>query len=156
MLLDYLPDEGLLVVDDGAELATTWADMQGQAIRLQQDLTIARELPAGFLPPYLAGRVLTEGLEARQQSGSLLVLGLGGTNGRPAATRSSIAQVFAAGPRYGGRLRQVLDDVQRLQEEQQRLVMVTRQAARLTTLLSEAGQPTTVVEELSAPPPPGR
>jgi len=155
MLLDHLPPEGLLLIEDGAELATTWADLEEQAIRLQQDLTAARELPAGFLPSYFEWQAVAERLDARQHSGTALTLGLGGFDGHPAATMSPIARAFAPGPRYGGRVRQVLDDAQRLQERGQRLVLVTRQAPRLAALLSEAGQPTTVVEEVSEPPLPG-
>jgi len=155
MLLDYLPPDGLLLVEDGAELAATWADLEGQAVQLHRDLTTARELPPDFLPPYFKWKALVERLEARQRSGSLLILGFGGLDGRPVATMSPIARAFAPGPRYGGRLRQVLDDVRQLQREGQRLVMVTRQASRLATLLSEAGQATTVVEEVSEPPSPG-
>ena len=155
MLLDHLPPEGLLLIEDGAELATTWADLEEQAIRLQQDLTAARELPAGFLPSYFEWQAVAERLDARQHSGTALTLGLGSFDGRPAATMSPIARAFAPGPRYGGRVRQVLDDAQRLQERGQRLVLVTRQAPRLAALLSEAGQPTTVVEEVSEPPLPG-
>jgi len=155
MLLDHLLPEGLLLIEDGAELATTWADLEEQAIRLQQDLTAARELPASFLPSYFEWQAVAECLAARQHSGTALTLGLGGLDGHPAATMSPIAQAFAPGPRYGGRVRQVLDDAQRLQERGQQLVLVTRQASRLAALLSEAGQPTTVVEEVSEPPLPG-
>ena len=155
LLLDYLPPEGLLLVEDVAELATTWADLEEQAVRLQQDLTAARELPAGFLPPYFPWQAMAERLATRQQSGTALTLGLGGFDGRPAATRSPLAQAFAPGPRYGGRLRQVLDDALRLRAEGQRLVLITRQAPRLASLLSDIGPPTTVVEEMSEPPAPG-
>ena len=154
MLLDYLPPEGLLIIEDGAELADTWADLEEQARQLRRDLTTVRELPAGFIPPYFERKALLERFDARQQSGTLLILGFGGLDGRPVTTASPIAQAFEPGPRYGGRLRQVMDDVPRLLREGQRLVLVTRQAPRLATLLTEAGQPTTVIEEVSEPPPP--
>jgi len=154
-LLDYLPPEGLLLIEDWAELAATWADLEEQAAQLQRDLTSARELPPGFLPPHFPWKAMVERLETRRQSGSLLILGFGGFDGRPVATRSPIAQLFAPGPRYGGRLRQVLEEALRLQREGQRLVMVIRQAPRLATLLTEAGRPTTVVEEVNDQPSPG-
>ena len=154
LLLDYLPPEGVLLVEDGAELATTWADLEEQAARLQQDLTTARELPAGFLSPCFPWPALVERLAAHQQRGPLLILGLGGLDGRPAG-QSPLAQAFASGPRYGGQLRHVLDDILHWRRDGQRLLLVTRQAPRLASLLSETLQPTTVIEEVNEPPAPG-
>jgi len=155
MLLDYLPKQGVLLVDDGAELAATWSDLEEQAAGLQQDLIVARELPAGFAPPYFARQALADRLDGARQGGSLLVLGLATSDGRSAGSMSPLAQAFGPETRYGGRLRQVLDDVQRLIEERQQLVLVTRQAPRLAALLSEAGQQTSAVDEVRDPPPPG-
>jgi transcription-repair coupling factor (superfamily II helicase) len=156
MLLDYLPSDGLLIVEDGAELTAAWAGLEEQSSRLQQDLAAARELPAGFLSPILDWQAAMQRFEARSVAGSLLTLGMGRLDGRPAATQSPVAGTFAPALRYGGRLRQVLDEALAHQAAGQRSVWLTRQAPRLATLLSEAGQETQVYDRVDELPPAGR
>ena len=49
----------------------------------------------------------------------------------------SDAMPFTPGPRYGGQIRKVIDELFKLREENTRIVVVTRQAERLAELLRE-------------------
>ena len=126
-LMDFLPGEGLVVVDDLIELEAAMADLEAGALELQKNLLEAGELPGGFPVPYFTWDELQEVLLERHP----LVLGYGEGEEHP------LSQLFAPGPRYGGRLKQVLDDWRRMLREGQRVVVVSRQAQRLAELWNE-------------------
>ena len=47
-LLDYLPENALVLVDDMAEVSAAMADLESQAIQIEADLVREAEIPAGF------------------------------------------------------------------------------------------------------------
>ncbi|MBK9613360.1 hypothetical protein [Candidatus Amarobacter glycogenicus] len=100
-LLDYLPTNGLLLVDDGAELTATLSDLQAQAEQLARDLTNAGELPHGALRPYAAVDDLRLRLQARQP----VLLGFGDLMGRPVAQGTDLAHAFLPAPHFGSKVR---------------------------------------------------
>jgi hypothetical protein len=84
-LLDYLPVQGIVLVDDAAELLAAFADLEGQAQQLARDLSAAGDLPAKLTPPYFTAAALGERL-ARSQP---VVLGSGGLGIGGLGTRES-------------------------------------------------------------------
>ncbi|MGD2206864.1 MAG: CarD family transcriptional regulator, partial [Anaerolineae bacterium] len=148
VLLDYLPDGGLCIVDDWDALMANVMDVDQQAEALQADLVRAGELPTN-LPqdrvPYFAWEPLRQAVLARAP----VVLGGGlpttapsppqveATGGRPVGGSRSLGQAFAHGERYGGQLRRVLDGCQELRRAEERVLLVTRQARRISNLLDE-------------------
>ena len=127
--LDFLPPEGLLIVDDLVDLATAMADLEAEALDLRDNLVEAGELPAGFAVPYFTWDELQEALSARQP----LVLGYDEA-AHPEDDQEGLHHSFAPGPRYGGQLKRVLEDCRRLRREGGRVVVVSRQAQRLAKL----------------------
>ncbi len=146
--LHHLPAKALLILDDAAELAATVADLEGQAEQLRRDLTATGELPANPTRPYFRWEELLPLVEARQP----IVLGYGGLDGRPVTRASPLARAFASGPRYGGRVRQIVQDGAEERRLGGRLVLVSRQAARLIDLFREANVPVEEREEVREPP----
>jgi transcription-repair coupling factor (superfamily II helicase) len=145
-LLDYLPADGLLLVDDWEALMASVVDIDHQAETLQTDLFKAGELPANFLKPYFGWEDLSETLEARNP----LVLG-----GRPGQQEPGpLAGLFAYGERYGGQLKRVLDGCQAMRDAGQRVVVVSRQAQRISELLEDRAVSAKPVAEIVEPPPP--
>ncbi|MBL7182973.1 MAG: transcription-repair coupling factor [Anaerolineae bacterium] len=126
-LIDFLPTEGLLIVDDLTELEASMADLEASALELQKTLLEAGELPSELPIPYFTWDELQETLLDRHP----LVLGYNDGEEQP------LSKLFAPGPRYGGRLKQVLDDWRRMLQEGQRIVVVSRQAQRLAALWGE-------------------
>jgi transcription-repair coupling factor (superfamily II helicase) len=57
--------------------------------------------------------------------------------GRPTPAASPLARHFTPGPRYGGKVRHILAELEKLRDQGQRAVLVTRQATRLADLLLE-------------------
>ncbi len=125
-LLDYLPPDGLVVIEDWSEVEATVQSLEFQAEDVRGDLEARRELPPGIALPYWAWNALREQLLARRR----LLL-------EYATPGESFPLPFAPGPRYGGQLRKVIDSVFKLREQPARIVIVTRQAERLAALLRE-------------------
>jgi len=152
-LLDHLSSGGLLLFDDSVDLAATWTGLEQQADRLQQDLMAARELPPAFAAPHFDWQHFQNAVETRSDVRSVPL----GMDGSPAGGEgigsnvSDLAKAFGPGQRYGGRLRQVLEDVQNLQAQGHQAVFATRQAPRLSSLLNDSGQTASAVERLTSP-----
>ncbi len=149
-LIDYLPPDSLILIDDWGELEATVADLEEQALNLHRELVEAGELPADFAPPYFTWDELQPALEFH------LMLGYGGMADVMADETSSLGRIFTASPRYGGRLKHLLEDCQTFQQRGERVVIVTRQAPRLGEILTERGIAAKLAAEaaeIETPPP---
>ncbi len=165
MLTDYLPADGLLLVDDWVELEAAVEELETQAMKLQEDLAEAGDLPRGLAVPYFTWQELEQALTSRKP----LVLGYEWAvheaeiqaqpcpEARASAEKTPsrplrLSQLFTPGPRYGGQLKRVLEDCRSMTDEGQRVVVVSRQARRLSELLSERGIHVTPVADILEPP----
>ncbi len=150
-LLDYLPSDALVLVDDGADLMVLATELEAQAGQTQRDLVTGGDLPANPLPPHFTWQQLKEPLLAR----SPLLLGYGDLEGRNAPAGSPLARHFVPGPRFGGQVKQIVVEIEKQQQQGQRVVMVTRQAQRLGDIFQEeAGRPLAVEAGIPAAPAP--
>ncbi|MBN1657753.1 MAG: transcription-repair coupling factor [Anaerolineae bacterium] len=147
MLLDYLPANGLCLVDDWDALMATTVDLDHQAQALQEDLIKAGELPKNFPRPYFTWDEIWERLHARRG------LMLGGR--MQEAHPGLLAETFQHGEGYGGQLKRVLDGFQEMRAGGDRVVVVSRQARRIAELLEERDTIAVPVEQVTEPPPPG-
>ena len=103
-LLDYLPKDGLLVIDDAAELLDTLRDLEAQAEGLRTELERTGELPRGFA----AGSFGQAALRERLQQTQPIILGLGDLDGTSRSANTPLARSFAPGPRYGGKTKEIV------------------------------------------------
>ncbi|MFQ6015394.1 MAG: transcription-repair coupling factor [Anaerolineae bacterium] len=147
LLFDYLPPQGLVVVDSWADVEAAVADLEELILTTGQELTERGELPPDFLSPYLTWDNLRERLEDREQ----LVLG----SSPPELPIYRWEDLFVPEDRYGGQLRRVMESCQGMMQEGRRVVVVTRQALRLAELLAEQGIHISPVEDVPEAPPPG-
>jgi len=129
-LLDYLPDGGLLVLDDPAQIAAVSADLMEQATHLQLQATERGEIPAG-LPPALQD---WGEQQVSRHAGQRRMLEF---RYDPDAEETP----FAAPPSYGGKLRLVLDEALALASSTQppgkAVVLVSQQSQRMAELLAD-------------------
>lgn len=133
-LLDYLPETGLIVVDDWQELETAVHELHDHADQ------IANEQPG--LPPHYPSPLFDwETMRAELDWWQPLVLGRGemdlAQGERPFL---ALADAFEPGPRYGGQVRPLLTQIKNALAENERMVIVSRQAARLADLWREEGR----------------
>jgi transcription-repair coupling factor (superfamily II helicase) len=145
-LLDALPANALLLIDDLVALETAALSMESQALRLRSEMIEDGQLPPNFAVPYLTWDELGGRLEA--QGAISMGYGLDQTPG-------PFAESLIAAPKYGGQLEQALADVAELQADGQRVVMVTRQAERLADLLRDKHIYVTPSDDFDEVPEPG-
>ncbi len=131
-LLDYLPEDTLIVIDDWGALQDSMADLEEQAVSLRRDKQASGELPADYPLPYLTWDELQDELSAR----AVLRLGLD-PESAPVADDAVLGEVFAPGQRYGGQLRYVMDELFRMTDAGERIIVVSQQAQRLAELWGE-------------------
>ncbi|MCB9008922.1 MAG: transcription-repair coupling factor [Ardenticatenaceae bacterium] len=129
-LLDYLPDEALVVVDDWRELATAVSELHEHADQMANEQT---SLPPNFQSPLFAWEQMVDLLNWWQP----LILGDGPEGDDPERPYLDFASSFEPGPRYGGQVRPLLTQLKSAQKEGDRVVVLSQQAARLQDLWRE-------------------
>jgi transcription-repair coupling factor (superfamily II helicase) len=127
-LLDYMPQKSLVLVDDLDMLQSVATEIEEQAVRLRHDSIAEGTLQASFPVPYLSWSELQDTLSGN----TWLELGRS-----TASEPSELAEAFQPGPRYGGRLKQFMDDLARQALAGDRQVIVSRQVLRIKEVWSE-------------------
>jgi len=133
-LLDYLPRQSLVLVDDAQAVREAAQEIEEQAVGLRQDYVEDGDLPADFPLPYLTWQEVEDTLAGKQS------IDLGHSTGDeddipitwPKPTRR-----FTAAPRFGGQLKPVMEFLNQCQAEKQTTLIVSRQRARLEELWAE-------------------
>ncbi len=153
-LLDYLPADVLIVVDDPAGVEVAAETLETQAIDLRSELVEDGTLPAQFPVPYRDWSVLKQALSSHSH------LSLGYENATKSETQdlleTSVAErdaSFHNPPGFGGRIEHMLQACRRFRSEGKTVVVASRQAPRLSNLFEEAGEPALLVDDLLDPPP---
>lgn len=129
-LLDYLPQKALVLIDDLEMMQSMAAEIEEQAVRLRQESITEGTLPADFPVPYLSWSELQDSLSSHPW----LELGRSTAGERES---SELADAFAPGPRYGGRLKPFMDYLVEHAQGGDRQVLVSRQIARMRELWGE-------------------
>ncbi len=138
-LLDYLPKNAIVLVDDLQTLEDSVLEIEEQAVQLRKDSILQQTLPADFPIPYLTWAELLDSF-ARH-----ILLDLGPSGGAesepeeifPIQNPSSLAERFIPGQRFGGRLKPAMNYLIDRYHFGEQLVVVSRQAARLKELWAE-------------------
>jgi transcription-repair coupling factor (superfamily II helicase) len=141
-LLDYFPDNALLVLDEPSLIEETAAGLDAEAAQLRDEKLERGELPRNFPRPYFTWEELGEGLQKKQQ------LGL-------AAWGTEEQMDFIPAPGYAGSLASFLPRTAELLGQRKRVIVVSHQASRLSELLLEKDIIASPVEEIDRPPEPG-
>jgi len=155
-LLDYAPEDALIVVDDADELQEVIAEISEEAEYNRHNNHNSGLLPEDYPVPYLDMHTLSSDLASRR------VLYLNNTGLLPDQSGETIVEtpatrLFFPGGRFGGQVRPVLNYARDRQKQGERLVMVTVQTDRLRELWSQQDRATTppLVEDILTPPEPG-
>ena len=145
-LLDYMPANALVLLDDLTALESAAAALENQATSLRTNMERDGDLPPDFAVPYLNWPELMQRLRRVQT----VCLGYAHQE-----QERALGEAFGAPPVYGGQIQEALTHIVELRDEGQRLVIVTRQAERMADLLRERHLYVTPGETLTEPPPPG-
>ena len=140
-LLDYLPRNALVVIDNLLALEDLVLEIEEQAVSLRNDSIQEGALPADFPVPYLSWSELQDSLSQRQ----VLELGMGALSAALDEETHTPGELFLPGPRFGGRLKPLMDHMVERYLEGEIQVVVSRQSARLSELWKET-QPTPIAD----------
>ncbi|MFN7210193.1 MAG: CarD family transcriptional regulator, partial [Aggregatilineales bacterium] len=132
-LLDYLPEDALVIVDDWTALQMSVAQLEEQAVGLRAEKEQLDQLPPDYPLPYLTWEALRDALSERAS------LRLGG-NQEPSAESESLGALFAPEKRFGGQLKPFLEALRGLHTGGERVIVVSHQAQRLAELWAEHGR----------------
>jgi transcription-repair coupling factor (superfamily II helicase) len=144
--LEYLPQNGLLVLDDRQALADFAAEIEDQAVQTRHDAIAGGTLPEDFPLPYLPWDELEDTFPTSR------TLELGGpvfddereAAGQQISTqKSTINTYFVPGPRFAGRIRTALEHLVEVTGRGEPVYIVSRQFSRLQELWTEHAPRTT-------------
>ena len=81
-----------------------------------------------------------------------ILLGHGDLEGRSSPAVSALSRHFVPVPRFGGKVKSIIADLEKQREQHNSSVLVTRQAPRLVDLLNDVGHPAVVEQDLLTSP----
>lgn len=133
-LLDYLPDEAIVMIDDVGHAETMAGEVEEQAVKFREECLAEGTLPSNFPIPYLTWSELADALHGfvmiELGHSSEVVIG-----GQSAA--NSLAGVFGHDERFGGRLKPFIDYLHPIVEKGELIFIVSRQSRRVQELWCE-------------------
>ncbi|MDO8491182.1 MAG: transcription-repair coupling factor, partial [Dehalococcoidia bacterium] len=144
-LLDYLPQDALVIVDEPKQLQESLETLDAQAEEMRRAQVDRGELPPDFTAPYLRWPELAEKLSALSSRLSLAEWEM-----EPQARLD-----FASTPGYSGRVEGFIKEARRLLESERRVIVVSQQASRLSEMLQDQDIFASPVSALSQVPSPG-
>lgn len=127
-ILDYLPANALVVLDDHSFLEALVNEIEEQAVRFREESIKEGTLPEDFPIPYLTWAEIKDSFGDH----SWIDLGFEAEN-----EISDLAQAFSPGPRFAGRLKNFIDNISENLMEGNRSVIISRQISRLQELWRE-------------------
>jgi transcription-repair coupling factor (superfamily II helicase) len=145
-LLNYLPQDALLILDEPANIKMAMEDLDAEASELRNEKIKDGELPLNFPRPYFTWGELETRMKNRR---CLTLTAWGLINEQPYQLG------FTPAPGYVGQLPAFLKKAKQMLSQKYRLILVSHQASRLSELLDEEdiiAPPLTEIEQI---PPPG-
>lgn len=127
-LLDYLPKEVIILIDDLDLLQSTAANIEEQAVRFRLEGIADGTLSEDYPIPYFSWSEIEDDLN------EYVWLELGRST---APEIAPLAKIFSPGQRFGGRLKPLMDYIASRCELGDRSVVVSRQSSRLRELWSD-------------------
>lgn len=148
-ILDHLPSNGLLVLNDGAELAGSLQANEEEAARTRHELLRGHELPAAFPPSFFSPETLINQIAARAP----LMLGTQPLLGVSVESDNiALARTFAPAPHFAGQTKRILQEMRKYVDTSDQIALISRQTDRLRQELREAGLPVEMRPDLETPP----
>lgn len=127
-ILDYLPKNALVLVDDIDAIQSFGEEIEEQAVKLRQENIDDGILPADFPVPYLTWSELIDTIQSSRWC----------ELGRSTAEQvSPLAESFTPGDRFGGHLKSFMDSLEDDCLADTPTVVVSRQLSRLKELWQE-------------------
>jgi transcription-repair coupling factor (superfamily II helicase) len=138
-IFDYLPPDSLVIIDDKDAFQETVTSVEEQALSLRKGYIEEGILADDFPAPFLTCDQIEDSLPL----GRTVFLG-------PATASEGLApplaKNFKPNPRFGGRLKPLMEELAQQSLQGQPSIVISRQAARLNELWDENYRPTSKIE----------
>lgn len=138
-VLDYLPRQGLLILDNPANIQHIVAELETQAQEMKENLERERANPAHLRDAFMTWTQVELQLQQRRQLrfADILSTAEGDFDVRQQGGTEMIMPPFSSANSYGGRLRAFVLDCRKALDNRDRVVIVTAQARRMAEVLSD-------------------
>src|SRR5579884_2252653 len=138
-VLDYLPKNGLLVLDNPESIQNHISEMDAQAQEMKERFERDRENPTHLRDAYVSWNQLAPQLQQRRQLhfADILSAAEGEFDAGQQGGTEHLMPAFNTPNSYGGRLRSFVQDCRKALDNRERVVIVTAQARRLAEVLSD-------------------
>ncbi len=157
-LLDYLPKGTVIMIDDHQALQEAVNEIEEQALELRRDYIADGTIDEAFPLPYLTWTEIADSLPRYstldlgaylydQNAAEPFITGTSGATDRKAAPASKtteishsvqkLGELFQAGPRFGGRLKLLMEHLLERYQHGEQIVIISRQMSRLQALWKE-------------------
>jgi transcription-repair coupling factor (superfamily II helicase) len=141
-LLDYLPSNALVVMDEYPQIKEEVEYLDGQALELRDEKMQIGELPGNFPHPYFRWEEIATKLRARAK---LKIFSWTGSE------KADLLKLdFNSAPSYAGQLPTLIAKSKDFLQQKYRLIYVSNQASRLAELMEEQevySQPVTEIQQ---------
>ena len=138
-VLDYLPQNGLLILDNPATIQNRIFDLDVQAQDMKHRLERERENPAHLREAYVSWNQLEPQIQQRRQLrfADILSIAEGDFEAHQHGGTEHLLPVFHSANSYGSRLRAFVQECRKTLDNRDRVVIVTMQARRMAEILSD-------------------
>ncbi|MBI5567949.1 MAG: DEAD/DEAH box helicase, partial [Chloroflexi bacterium] len=130
-LIDYVPRNALIVLDDAEEIEDAWSELEEQALDLRHSAEDAGTLPPNFPLPYVTWDEWHEKVSHRS------TLSLSDSSQTLDDQAPAERLPLSPGPRFGGQLKTFIEHLAQLRGLNDAAIVVSRQASRLAELWAE-------------------
>lgn len=136
-VLDYLPKNGLLILDNPESLQNHILDLDAQAQEMKERFEQDRENPTRLREAHISWPKLELRLQQRRQLRFAGILNSEGLDDNALNGTEHLVPQFITPGSYGGRLRAFVQDCRKALDSRERIVIVTAQARRLSEVLGD-------------------
>ncbi len=138
-ILDYLPRNGLLILDNPASIQNHITELDEQTREIKERLETEHENPLHLRSAHTSWAQLEPQLQQRRQLrfADVLSTAEGDFDARQQGGTEDLIPPFSSANSYGGRLRAFVQDCRKALDRRDRIVIVTAQARRMAEVLSD-------------------
>ena len=138
-VLDYLPRNGLLILDNPGSIQAHITELDLQTQEIKERLERERENPAHLRDPHVTWSQLEPQVQQRRQVRFADILSTAESefDVRQQGGTEHLMPVYSSANSYGGRLRAFVQDCRKALDNRDRVVIVTMQARRMAEVLSD-------------------
>ncbi|GAC1381908.1 MAG: transcription-repair coupling factor [Ktedonobacteraceae bacterium] len=138
-VLDYLPQNGLLILDNPESIQNTVVRLDEQAQEMQERFERDRENPTQLRSAHVTWNQLEPQLQQRRQLqfAGILSAAEGEFDAHLQHASGHLMPGYSSTNAYGGRLRAFVQDCRKALDKRERVIIVTLQARRMAEVLSD-------------------